>query len=201
MARQHDIDAIRRAARPLASLADTDSLLDAIGDARLVLLGEATHGTEEFYRLRAELTRRLIEERGFDAVASRPTGRRRCVQPLDQGEGSADTVDTALADFERFPRWMWRNTEVARWLGWLRSHNAQQPDATRRVGFFGLDLYSLRDSMEAVVRYLDGVDPEAARRARARYACFDDLADEPQAYGHAVTFGLRPTVSAACCSS
>jgi len=193
MARQHDIDAIRRAARPLASLADTDSLVDAIGDARLVLLGEATHGTEEFYRLRADLTRRLIEGRGFDAVAVEadwPSALR--ASRWAQGEGSADTVDTALADFERFPRWMWRNTEVARWLGWLRSHNAQQPDATRRVGFFGLDLYSLRDSMEAVVRYLDGVDPEAAQRARARYACFDDLANEPQAYGHAVTFGLRP---------
>ena len=149
MARQHDIDAIRRAARPLASLADTDSLVDAIGDARLVLLGEATHGTEEFYRLRAELTRRLIEERGFDAVAVEadwPSALR--ASRWTQGEGSADTVDTALADFERFPRWMWRNTEVARWLGWLRSHNAQQPDATRRVGFFGLDLYSLRASME-----------------------------------------------------
>jgi len=193
MARPHDVDAIRTAARPLHDLGDVAALLDAIGDARLVLLGEATHGTAEFYRLRGELTRRLIEERGFDAVAVEadwPSALR--ASRWAQGDGDDGSVDAALADFERFPRWMWRNTEVARWLGWLRSHNARLTDPGDRVGFFGLDLYSLRESMQAVVHYLDAVDPEAARRARARYACFDDLADEPQAYGHAVRFGLRP---------
>jgi erythromycin esterase-like protein len=184
--------AIERHAVPLADLSDVDAIVDAIGDARIVLLGESTHGTREFYRVRAELTRRLIEAKGFDAVAVEadwPSALR--ASRWAQGAGADSSAEAALGDFERFPRWMWRNTEVVRWLEWLREHNAGLgPD--RRVGFFGLDLYSLRESMEAVVQYLDREDPEAARRARARYACFDDLADDPQAYGHAVSFGLRP---------
>ena len=100
--------------------------------------------------------------------------------PYAKGLGTDRSAAAALGGFERFPRWMWRKTEVARWLEWLRAYNARQPDAAQRVGFFGLDLYSLRESMTAVVRYLDREDPAAA--ARARYACFDDLADHPQAY-------------------
>jgi erythromycin esterase-like protein len=192
MTRQQDLDAIRAAAQPLRGPDDVGAILDAIGGARLVLLGEASHGTREFYRLRGELTRRLIEERGFDAVAVEadwPSA----LRASRWAQGGADgSVREALADFERFPRWMWRNHEVAGWLEWLRAHNARVEDPAARVGFFGLDLYSLRESMDAVVRYLDRVDPQAARRARARYGCFDDLADEPQAYGHAVVFGLRP---------
>ena len=183
---------VRAAARPLAALDDLDPLVAAIGDARIVLMGEATHGTAEFYRLRALLTRRLIEERHFDAVAVEadwPAAMRasRWVQGDERDAGAID----ALAGFERFPRWMWRNAEVATWLAWLRVHNALLP-RTERIGFYGLDLYSLRESMDAVLRYLDATDREAAARARARYACFEDLADDPQAYGHAVAFGLRP---------
>ena len=184
---------LRRQARPLSDLGALGALVAEIGAARFVLLGEATHGTFEFYRLRAELTRRLIEERGFDAVAVEadwPAALR--ASRYAQGRGTDRSAAAALGDFKRFPRWMWRNTEVARWLDWLRGHNARQPDAAQHVGFFGLDLYSLRESMTAVVRYLDREDPAAAARARARYACFDSLADHPQAYGHAVTFGLRP---------
>ena len=183
---------IRRHAQPLRDLADVDLLVRQIGDARWVLLGEATHGTREFYRLRIELTRRLIESHGFDAVAvgaDWPSALR--ASRYARGAGADRSAVAALGDFERFPRWMWRNTEVAAWLDWLRTHNAGIADPGRRVGFFGLDLYSLRESMDAVVRYLDHEDPEAAKRARARYGCFDDLADDPQAYGYAVTFGLR----------
>ena len=193
MTRQQQLDAIRAHAQPLRDLDDVAPVVDAIGDARLVLLGEASHGTREFYRLRGELTRALIETRGFDAVAVEadwPSALR--ASRWAQGGGSDRSVREALGDFERFPRWMWRNHEVAHWLAWLRGHNQQRGDRAAPVGFFGLDLYSLRESMDAVVRYLEGVDPEAAQRARARYGCFDDLADEPQAYGHAVTFGLRP---------
>ncbi|NUZ05921.1 erythromycin esterase family protein [Piscinibacter koreensis] len=184
--------AIGRHAVPLDDLGDVDAIVEAIGDSRIVLLGESTHGTREFYRVRAEVTRRLIERKGFDAVAAEadwPAALR--ASRYAQGAGSDGTAEQALGDFERFPRWMWRNTEVVRWLEGLRAHNASR-QADERVGFFGLDLYSLRESMDAVVRYLDREDPEAARRARARYACFDDLADDPQAYGHAVSFGMRP---------
>jgi len=192
MLRSALVRAVRAEAHPLAALDDLDPLMAAIGDARIVLLGEATHGTAEFYRLRAALTRRLVEERHFDAVAVEadwPSALR--ASRWAQGDERDASVDEALEGFERFPRWMWRNTEVARWLAWLNAHNAGL-ERSERIGFYGLDLYSLRESMNAVLRYLDTVDPEASARARARYACFDDLADDPQAYGHAVAFGLRP---------
>src|SRR5213082_2165891 len=128
---------IRAAAQPLAALDDLDALVSAIGDARIVLMGEATHGTCEFYRLRALLTRRLIEERHFDAVAVEadwPAALRasRWVQGDERDAGAVE----ALTDFERFPRWMWRNTEVASWLDWLHAHNATLP-RTERIGFYG----------------------------------------------------------------
>jgi erythromycin esterase-like protein len=183
---------LRREAAPLRDLQDLDRLLELIGDARLVLLGEATHGTQEFYRLRAELTRRLVRERGFDAVAVEadwPAALR--ASRYVQGASDDAGADAALAGFERFPRWMWRNEEVVSLLEWLREHNESMAEPARRVGFHGLDLYSLRESMHEVLQYLDRADPEAAQRARVRYACFDHLALDPQAYGHAVSFGLR----------
>ncbi|HEV7913794.1 MAG TPA: erythromycin esterase family protein, partial [Albitalea sp.] len=176
----------------LSGLADVDALLSWIGNARLVLMGEATHGTHEFYRLRAELSRRLIVDKGFDAVAVEadwPAALR--ASRYAQGADDDPSGEVALRGFERFPRWMWRNSDVVAWLEWLRERNRSVPEASAQVGFFGLDLYSLRESMEAVLRYLAKTDPEAAERARARYACFDELANDPQAYGHAVHFGLR----------
>jgi erythromycin esterase-like protein len=193
MALQAISQAIRRHARELVGLSDVEYLLERIGDAQLVLMGEATHGTHEFYRMRIELTRRLIVDKGFDAVAVEadwPSALR--ASRFAQGDSTDATATAALADFERFPRWMWRNSEIVAWLNGLREHNRSMRTKEQRVGFFGLDLYSLRDSMDSVVRYLDQADPDAAQRARARYACFDDLANDPQAYGHAVTFGLRP---------
>ena len=154
---------------------------------RFVLIGEATHGTREFYRLRADLTRRLIAEQGFDAVAVEgdwPDAWR--VNRYVQGVGN-DTEDTALADFERFPEWMWRNHEVRAFIGWLREHNQNLPPAGR-AGFYGLDLYSLYRSADAVVAYLDRVDPDEAERARQRYAALDHVR-EPEAYGYRAAFG------------
>ncbi|NMG53338.1 erythromycin esterase family protein [Aromatoleum aromaticum] len=167
-----------------------DRLLALIGDARLVLLGEASHGTHEFYAARAGITQRLITEKGFDAVAVEadwPDS----LRASRYAQGGSDDADAnaALGGFQRFPRWMWRNTEVAAFIEWLRQVNSSR-GADERVGFFGLDLYSLRASMDAVVRYLETVDPEAAKRARARYACFDHIAEDPQRYGYATTFGL-----------
>ena len=170
-----------------------DALLDGIGDARIVLLGEATHGTHEFYRERAFITRRLIEEKGFAAVAVEadwPDAYR--VNRFVRGTGPDEDAIEALADFGRFPTWMWRNADVLDFIGWLRTHNDAQP-VDSRAGFYGLDLYSLRASMQAVLAYLDKVDPDAARRARRRYGCFDQFGGEMQEYGYAATAGFHPS--------
>lgn len=183
---------LRAAARPLAGApADFDPLLARIGDARYVLIGEASHGTHEFYRLRAEITKRLIRERGFTAVAVEADwpDAYRVNRWVRGGAADADATE-ALAGFRRFPQWMWRNDDVLDFVGWLRAHNdAQAPRA--RVGFYGLDLYSLHASMAAVLAYLRVVDPEAAARATQRYACFDHFGGDPQVYGRATTRGLR----------
>jgi erythromycin esterase-like protein len=182
---------LRALARPLTGAGeDHDGLLERIGNARFVLIGEASHGTHEFYRERARLTRRLIEERGFTAVAVEadwPDAYR--VNRYVRGQGGDGDAQAALGDFQRFPRWMWRNEDVRDFVAWLREHNARH--RADMVGFYGLDLYSLHRSMAAVVAYLEGVDPEAARRARTRYACFEQFADQPQAYGYATEYGRR----------
>ena len=187
------VDVIRRTAMRLdGGKGDYDALLDAIGDARLVLLGEASHGTHEFYRERALITRRLISEKGFAGVAVEadwPDTYR--VNRYVRGTSTDEEAVDALGDFRRFPTWMWRNADVLDFVGWLRTHNETLP-VDRRAGFYGIDLYSLRASMEAVLAYLSKVDPPAARRARTRYACFDRFG-EMQEYGHAAAFGLTPT--------
>lgn len=182
---------IARHARPLHALNDVGPILDHIGGASLVLLGEATHGSHEFYQLRAELSRRLILEKGFDAVAVEadwPDALR--VSRYLMGQGRAADVQHALGGFERFPRWMWRNKEVAAFVQWLRQHNDRLADDAPKAGFYGLDLYSLRTSIDAVIRYLEQVDPEMAKAAKARYSCFDSLAADPQRYGYAARYGL-----------
>lgn len=168
---------------------DAGPLVDAIGDdVRLVLIGEASHGTHEFYATRAAITRELIERRGFTAVvveADWPDAYR--VNRYVRGRGEDDlTADAALAGFKRFPQWMWRNRDAAEFVEWLRVHNAGAP---RKCGFYGMDLYSLYESIEEVLRYLEGVDPESARRARERYNCFERFDDDPQRYGRAAGYG------------
>ena len=186
------VGAIRAAARPLTgAVADYDPLLRLVGEGRYVLLGEATHGTHDFYRERAQITKRLILEKGFTAVAVEadwPDAYR--INRYVRGVGAdADAVE-ALADFKRFPAWMWRNADVLDFIGWLRAHNDSRPRDEEKTGFYGLDLYSLHASIEAVVGYLDKVDPEGATRARYRYGCFDHFGEDPQAYGYAASFGL-----------
>lgn len=180
---------IHEAAEPIESIdgANLDALLDRIGNARVVLLGEATHGTSEFYRMRARITQELIRQRGFTVVAV-----------------EADWPDAARVDhyvrqlpwerapgqaFTRFPTWMWRNREVEQFARWLHDYNGAVEAPERRAGFYGLDLYSLYNSIAAVLHYLDGVDPDAARVARARYGCLTPWQGDPAAYGRAVTTG------------
>src|SRR4030081_2938620 len=179
------VTALRETAHPLAGSArNYDPLIGRIGEARFALLGEASHGTHEFYCERAEITKRLIAEKHFAAVAVEadwPDAYRlnRYVR------GASDDVDAveALADVRRFPTWMWRNTVVVEFIEWLRAYNDALPAGAEKVGFYGLDLYSLHASMKAVLRYLEKVDPEAAKRARERYACFDHVGEDTQAYG------------------
>lgn len=175
---------LRAAAIPLEGGPDDyDPLLALIGDARFALLGEASHGTHEFYRERAEITRRLITDKGFGAVAIEadwPDAWR--VNRYVRGDSDDLDAVEALAGFRRFPTWMWRNTEMVEFVEWLRIHNQGLP-AQARVGVYGIDLYSLRASMKAVLRCLEAVDPAAAAVARTRYACFDRFGDSGQAYG------------------
>jgi len=191
------IDAMRTEAVVLRAERDYDAVLSLVGNASVVLLGEATHGTHEFYRARTVITRRLLMEKGFCAVLVEcdwPDALRvnRFIQGRNDDAGMRDaTADGALGGFLRFPRWMWRNADVINLVDWLHEFNAGIPELENKSGFFGLDLYSLRSSMDAVIRYLSRVDPEAAKRARARYACFDHLAEDPQRYGYATTFGMR----------
>ena len=183
------------AAEPLAgSPDDYDSLIEMVGNARFVLLGEASHGTHEFYRERALITKRLIYQRGFNAVAVEadwPDAYR--INRYVRGEGAdLDSVDS-LGGFKRFPQWMWRNADVLDFVGWLREHNDGQAGPKRKAGFYGLDLYSLHASIEAVLVYLDKVDPEAAARARQHYSCFEHFGKEIETYGYAAGFGMAPT--------
>jgi erythromycin esterase-like protein/predicted phosphoribosyltransferase len=173
----------------LGGPSDYDGLLDWVGDAHFVLIGEASHGTHDFYAERAAITRRLIQEKGFAAVAVEadwPDAYR--VDRYVRGRSDDASAEEALSGFERFPTWMWRNAVVLDFVGWLRERNDDTP-ARARAGFYGLDLYSLFRSMHEVVAYLERVDPEAAARARARYACFDHLNDDAQAYGYRAAFG------------
>jgi erythromycin esterase-like protein/predicted phosphoribosyltransferase len=171
--------------RLTGTAADYDALVERAVGARFVLLGEASHGTHEFYRARSELTKRLIAEAGYGVVAVEadwPDAYR--VNCFVRAENDDEGPEEALGDFRRFPTWMWRNADVAEFVGWLRGWNDSLAPGSPKAGFYGLDLYSLHTSMEAVVSYLDEVDPDAAGRARERYACFDQFGRDPQVYAY-----------------
>lgn len=186
---EHLQDALTSHTQPLTGAeTDYDALLERIGDARLVLIGEGSHGTEEFYRERAAITKRLIDEKGFDAVAVEadwPDAFR--LNRFVRGTSDDRTAREALGDFGRFPQWMWRNTVVEKFIGWLRERNDTHP--RQKAGFYGIDLYSLNASVQAVITYLDKVDPAAADRARTRYSCFDHFGEDAQSYGLATSYG------------
>jgi erythromycin esterase-like protein/predicted phosphoribosyltransferase len=184
---------IRSGATPVEDgIPPDDVLFDVVGDAHVVLIGEASHGTHEFYAARAAMTRRLIEEKGFGAVAVEadwPDAYR--VNRYVRGHSGDANAEEALRGFERFPTWMWRNTEVVDFVGWLRERNDRLADEPgTKAGFYGLDLYSLYRSVHEVIGYLQQVDPAAAVRARERYSCFDHYSGgDGQEYGFAAAFG------------
>ena len=178
---------------PSIEKVDLDPLLRRIGSARVVLLGEATHGTSEFYRMRERITRDLIIKKGFRFVA------------IEADWPDAARVDHYVRHFEyppsewtafaRFPSWMWRNNEMRDFVIWLRRHNGTV-EKERRVAFHGLDLYSLYDSIRSVLNYLDEVDPASAKVARERYGCLTPWQSDPATYGHAALTGSYPTCEA-----
>ena len=180
--------AVAQVAHPITSESDYEPLRQLAATHQVVLIGEASHGTHEFYEIRAALTRRLIAENGFRSLAVEadwPDALR--VHRYVQGSDNDPNGENALGGFKRFPQWMWRNTVVLEFVEWLRQWNCAHPDSM--VGFYGMDLYSLHSSIAEVLRYLDQVDPAAARRARQRYACFEDFGD-PQLYGYAAEKGM-----------
>lgn len=187
---RHLVSSARSAAQPFNSTrADLDALLERAASVPVVLIGEASHGTQDFYHLRACITKHLIRHHGLNAVAVEadwPDAYR--VNRYVRGEGPDADANTALCGFERFPAWLWRNTEVLSFVRWLREWNDDHPKS--KVGFYGLDLYSLGTSIRSVSAYLDMVDPEAAKRARDRYACFDHFGADSHAYGYAVSAGI-----------
>lgn len=177
---------VRRAARPLRRSQDLDPLLERIGDARVVLLGEASHGTHEFYSWRAAITRRLIAERGFAFVAVEGDWPD-CYDvncSVVGAPGAPDDPCDVLAGFDRWPTWMWANREVVDFTRWLRLHNTRRPPQ-ERVGFYGLDVYSLWDSLRRLLNYLRANEPGYLQTALAAWQCFEPYAEDPQAYARA----------------
>ena len=191
-----DTDVIRSAGIPTEEgVPSDDALFDLVGDAHIVLIGEASHGTGDFYAARAAMTRRLIEDKGFCAVALEadwPDAYR--VNRYVRGRGDDADAEEALRGFQRFPTWMWRNAAVLDFVGWLRDRNDRVEDERSKAGFYGLDLYSLYRSIDEVITYLGQVDPAAAQRARERYGCFDHYGtDDGQTYGLAAAMGAGDT--------
>ena len=180
---------IARAAEPLPGFDDPNfgKLFDRFGQKRVVLLGEASHGTSEFYRARAAITRRLIAEHGFTIVAVEADWPDAAA--IDRKVRGLKPQTDAPQPFQRFPTWMWKNRDVETFVHWLTRHNQK---ATEQCGFYGLDIYNMRGAIAAVLAYLDKVDPKAAAVARQRYACLTPWQHEPSAYGRAVlTAGYR----------
>ena len=175
---------VREAAHPLTGKeGDYDPLMELIGNARFVMLGEATHGTHEFYKERALITRRLIEEKGFDAVVFEADWTQvNRVNRYIHGEGKDTSTEKALSDFNRFPRWMWRNVDFRDFVDSLRIINARS-DNKNRVSIYGMDLYGFSASVERTINYFKQSDLDAARRMRKRYGCFSRFREEPQLYG------------------
>ena len=180
---------ISEAAEPLPDIDDRTfgEFFDRFTDARVILLGEASHGTSEFYRARAAISRRLVEHHGFNIVAVE--GDWPDCATIDRYVRHRPWREGELKAFERFPTWMWRNREFDGFVRWLREHNDQRP-YERMAGFYGLDLYNLSGSMRAVIDFLEEKDPELAHLAHRRYGCLDPWAEEPQLYGrHALMEG------------
>lgn len=182
---------LKSSAQPCTTVADLSSFLDCVGDRSIVMLGEASHGTHEFYSERAELTKLLVEKKGFNVVAIEgdwPDAYKvnQYIKSKVQDTSAAD----ALKGFSRFPTWMWDNTVVYEFVEWLRDHNARSTKSSDLVSFYGLDIYSLYRSIDETVKYLEKVDPEGAVRAKSRFDCFSRFGEDCQYYGMVTSLGF-----------
>ncbi|MDG5815618.1 erythromycin esterase family protein [Chitinispirillales bacterium ANBcel5] len=167
---------------------DLDPLIDSVGEREIVLIGGSTHGTHEFYKTRAQITARLIEEKGFNAVAIEadwPDAYR--VNNYVRGIGEDSVSIEALSDFDRFPQWIWRNADILNFVGFLKDFNHDLP-SEKKVGFYGLDLYNMYKSIDAVISYLEKIDIDAAALARKRYECFERFGRLEDSYASAMSF-------------
>lgn len=183
---QHEDNDSGSTAYPLSSPHDLDALIDRIGNSKVVMLGEASHGNHEYYTWRAAITRRLVTEKGFSFIAVEGDWPD-CYninRYIKHYPGSPSTAREVLDKFNRWPSWMWANWEIAALMEWLRDHNSKKQPG-QRTGFYGLDVYSLWESIEAVVSYLEKEDPDAAVAARQAMRCFQPYAEDPQGYAHA----------------
>ena len=189
----HELNQLRQYAIPLkAGNANYEALMSSIGDCRFVLLGEATHGTADFYRERCQISRKLIEEKGFNAIVIEgdwPDSYR--VNDYVKGQSSDPDTYGALEGFKRFPTWMWRNIEVFEFINWLKIFNEKADDRSGMIGFYGMDLYSLFTSMDVVIGYLKKVDPVLAEKAKKRFSCFDHYNKDSQLYGYLASYSER----------
>jgi erythromycin esterase-like protein len=169
---------------------DYDSILEVAQDVDHILIGESTHGTHEFYSIRASITKQLILKKGFNVIAIEgdwPDVYR--INLYVKGDSSIKNAIDALSGFKRFPTWMWRNEVVVEFIEWLHQYNSTL-HPINKIGFYGLDLYSLNTSMEIIISYLEKKYPDATKRAKERYACFDPFKEDLQIYGYAAMFGV-----------
>jgi len=185
---------IKNNAKPVSgNPSDYDHLLEAVGDSQVVMIGEASHGTHEFYHIRAEITKRLIQEKGFNMVTVEgdwPDVYRANRYVCSQGKDNS--AEESLRNFTRFPRWMWRNTVVRDFVDWMKTHN-DTLEFKEKARFYGLDLYSLFTSADEVIKYLDKVDPKAAGSAREKYGTLDTYRGDEFQYARDVAFGFEPS--------
>lgn len=190
---QLDIVNLSKLILPFNSPKDYSALLDDIGDASLVLIGEATHGSHEFYQVRASITKHLIEEKGFQVIAVEGDWPEvHNINTYIKAQSPSMDEYKALAAFDSFPSWVWYNYDILEFVRWLRNYNDQLIDTHAKVSIYGLDLYSFHSSMKIVIAYLEKHDPKAAELARVRYQCLRNYAKEPVNYAYAVQDGMVP---------
>ncbi|MDR7075549.1 erythromycin esterase-like protein [Neobacillus niacini] len=176
------LESINKFAKPFENIHDLEPLIHAIGDAKYVLLGEASHGTSEFYTLRAELTKRLIKEKGFSVIAVE--GDWPSCQSINRyikNIGSPNSVNEVLENFNRWPTWMWANEEISELVEWLKNFN-QKTKRKNKVGFYGLDVYSLWESMDEIIKYLEHTGNSGLKQARNAFSCFEPYNRNNESY-------------------
>lgn len=185
---KHQIKSLNKVSHSLKYSENLDPLMERIGDARIVMLGESSHGTHEFYTWRAKISKRLIEEKGFNFIAVEgdwPDCYR--LNRYVKNYLPNTSAEEVLKNFNRWPTWMWANWEISAFAEWLKKHN-QSLSRESKTGFYGLDVYSLWESMQAIMQYLEKTDPNSLQTAREAFQCFEPFNNDEQKYASFVSF-------------